>query len=305
MLHFLPAPLLGLLSGTLIILNTLFWFLVFIPLIVIKPLLFHRALQNHLSRFMMNCAQSWCYINSGIMWLTQKTRWEITGTEHLDLQKSYFVISNHYSWTDIFALQHVLKGRIPFLKFFIKRELIWVPMLGVVWWAMDMPFMKRYSQAYLEKHPEKRGKDIETTVKSCEKFKDYPVSVINFLEGTRFREDKHRKQNSPYRFLLRPKAGGAALALSVMGETLHQVIDVTLCYPDNTPERLFWGLLSGKIPRIVAHVRALPVPENVAGYNYLEDEAYRQRIQDWVNTIWQEKDAILARIHESKPTTEA
>lgn len=293
MLSLLPAPLLGCLSASLIILNTLFWCLTFVPLTILKfmPV---PALQHFSTLGLIQMAENWVKGNSLIMYLTQSTRWDIQGLENLDKQHSYLVISNHRSWTDIFVLQHVFKGRIPFLKFFLKQELIWVPLLGLAWWALDFPFMKRYSRDFLQKHPELRGKDMETTRHHCEKFKKYPVSVINFLEGTRFKPEKQTKQASPYSHLLRPKAGGVALVLAAMGETLHQVIDVTILYPQNRQGKIFWALLSGQLPEVAVRVRTLPIPENVVGRDYLSEPAYQEQIQNWVNGLWQDKDRCIA-----------
>lgn len=293
MLHFLPGPLLGLISASLIVANIVIWFCLLLPLVVLKVLIPHRGFRIFISQLMMSFGLSWCAWNSGILYLTQDTQWEITGREKLRPDGSYLVLSNHVSWADIFVLQHVFREHIPFLKFFIKRELIWLPLLGLIWWGMDMPFMKRYSAAYLAKHPEKRGKDIETTRKSCESFKDYPVSVVNFVEGTRFKPSKQEQQQSPYAHLLKPRAGGTALALSVMGDVLTQVIDVTLCYPDNNPKGVFWDLLRGRVPRVFAHVRVLKVPEDVANQDYVNNKAYRERIHNWLNQIWQDKDSLL------------
>lgn len=292
MLHFLPAPLLGLLSSTLIVLNTVVWFFLLLPLVLLKVLIRNKKVRIFLSQLMMAWGQSWCTWNSGILHLTQETQWEITGLEKLKIEGSYLILSNHKSWADIFVLQHVFGGHIPFLKFFIKAELIYLPFLGLVWWAMDMPFMKRYSKAYLKKHPEKKGKDMQATRKSCESFKDYPVSVINFVEGTRFTRAKQAKQASPYQHLLRPKAGGTALALSVMGDVLTHVLDVTLCYPD-AEDKVFWKLLSGQLPRIIVNIRVLKVPEGFANRDYQNDEEYRERVQNLVNQIWQDKDQRL------------
>src|SRR3546814_9530339 len=106
--------------------------------------------------------------------------------------------------------------RIPLLKFFLKQELIKVPLLGLAWWALDFPFRKRFTRAEIEANPSLKGKDLETTRKACEKFKEMPTSVMNFFEGTRFTQAKHDQQQSPYEFLLKPKAGGTAFALSAM-----------------------------------------------------------------------------------------
>jgi 1-acyl-sn-glycerol-3-phosphate acyltransferase len=292
MLKKLPSLLLGCLTLSMIALNTLFWVLAFVPLIVLKFLPI-PAVQNFSTLTLMRFADYWVAGNSQIMKMTQNTIWDIQNAEGLDLNHSYLLISNHRSWTDIFVLQHIFRGQIPFLKFFLKQELIWVPLLGVAWWALDFPFMKRYSREFLEKNPHLRGKDMQTTRHHCEKFKQYPVSVINFLEGTRFKPEKQVKQKSPYKHLLKPKAGGVALVLAAMGDTLDQVVDVSIVYPQNSHKKLFWALLSGKLPEIAVHVRTLPIPENVVGRDYLADQAYQEQIQNWVNLLWTEKDARL------------
>ena len=137
---------------------------------------------------------------------------ESRGVEGLLRDGWYLVIANHQTWVDIVILQAVFNRRIPFLKFFIKQELIWFPLLGIAWWAMDMPFMKRFSPSYLAKNPHMKGKDRETTRRACEKFRDTPTSVLNFIEGTRFSENKRVDRKSPYNHLLQPRAGGLAIA---------------------------------------------------------------------------------------------
>ncbi len=301
MLNFLPTFVLAILVPLLIASNTVFWVLLFIPVILLKLLFFFSPPVQRLgSRWLMQMGACWVSGNSGVFLLTQKTEWDIEGLEALDLEKSYLVVSNHRSWTDIFVLQHIFNRKIPFLKFFLKKELIWVPLLGMAWWALDFPFMKRYSKAYLEKHPEKRGQDMATTQKYCERFKHYPVSVINFLEGTRFRESKRLAQKSPYQHLLKPKAGGVGHALSILGSSFSEVLDVTLIYPENDPKNLIFQLFKGKIPRIVVRIRRRPVPEDVTGKNYQEDPVYQKQIQTWVNQIWDEKDQLMQSYFESK-----
>lgn len=304
MLAFLPAPLLGVISSLLITLNTAFWFTLFLPAIFLKLCLPVHSVRHACSLLLIRLAENWVACNSQILKLCSDFSWHVEGLEQLDPKASYLVISNHRSWTDIFALQHLCRGKIPFLKFFLKQELIWVPLLGIAWWALDFPFMKRYSAAYLAKHPEMKGKDMETTRKYCEKFKHYPVSVINFLEGSRFTPSKRLKRKSRYRHLLNPKAGGVALVLSSMGDYLNQVLDVTLVYPP-IKSNLFWGLLSGQLTELTVKVRTLPVPENVVGRDYLEDEAYREQIQTWVNGLWEHKDQLIESLQPTSTPEKA
>ncbi|MCJ7771763.1 MAG: acyltransferase [Desulfobacterales bacterium] len=296
MLKLLPSSIKGGISLLLFSLNTIWWCSILLLFVFLKLIIPHTGVRHQFSRMLILIAIVWIEGNSFILQITQKIKWDVQGIENLTPKKSYLVVSNHRSWADIFVLQHIFKHRIPFLKFFLKKELIWVPILGVAWWALDFPFLKRYSRQFLEKHPELRGKDMETTRKHCEKFKNIPVSVMNFLEGTRFTFQKHKNQNSPFRHLLFPKAGGLALVLSSMGDYLSSVIDVTIVYPENEPPVLFWDLLAGNIPCITVRVKVLPIPENVVGVNYEEDKAFRETIQQWVNQLWQEKDDQIEAI---------
>ena len=152
--------------------------------------------------------------------------------------------------------------------------------------------MKRYSRAQLEKRPELKGKDMETTRKACEKYAHYPVSVMNFFEGTRFTEEKHRQQDSPYRHLLKPKAGGAAFTLKAMGGQLHCLLDFTIVYPPGTSRSLL-GFLGGDMDRVEVIARRRPIPDWAAQGDYENDPEFRRRIQEWVSEIWAEKDALI------------
>ena len=287
------------LGGVLLLLlslNTIWWCTILFIFTLIKLIAPGGRFRRRISRLLVLIAEVWVEGNSYFFEKIHKVHWDVQGIENLAPKKSYLVVSNHRSWADIFVLQHIFKRHIPFLKFFLKKELIWVPFLGIAWWALDFPFLKRYSREFLEKHPELRGKDLEATRKSCEKFKSFPISVMNFLEGTRFTMQKHERQNSPYRHLLIPKAGGISLVLSSMGDYLSNVLDVTIVYPKNDPPVNFWDLLTGNIPTIVVRVKTLPVPDDVVGRNYEEDKAFRETMKQWVNQMWEEKDREIEDI---------
>ena len=82
---------------------------------------------------------------------------------------------------------------------------------------------KKVTKKVLKKKPHLVSRDLERTKMACEKFKDFPVTILNFLEGTRFTTEKKIKQNSPYTNLLKPKVGGFAYALAAMdGKISHQ-----------------------------------------------------------------------------------
>ena len=238
-------------------------------------------------------ASNWVAVNTFIQSLFIKITFNVSGIESLTPKDWYLVISNHQSWVDIVVLQRVLHGKIPFLKFFLKKELIYVPFLGLAWWALDFPFMKRYSQAFLKKNPHLKGKDIETTQKACAKFKHKPVSVMSFIEGTRFTQHKHDKQQSPFQYLLRPKAGGIGFVFGAMGEHLAKIVDVTIHYPQGIPT--FIDFLSGKVNCVNVDVKVLPITDELLG-DYFNDRQYKQQFQKWVNQLWLDKDQRLATI---------
>jgi 1-acyl-sn-glycerol-3-phosphate acyltransferase len=289
-------PLALLLLTTNIVLHVMLLF-AFTLLKVIVPI---RAMRLACSRVLVRIAESWIGVNNALFDGFTRIRWQVEGSAGLRRDGNYLVLCNHQSWVDIPVLQKVFNRRIPFLRFFLKQQLIWVPLLGPAWWALDFPFMKRYSRETLAKHPELQGKDMQATRRACEKFRHVPVSVMNFAEGTRFTPAKHGAQASPYRFLLRPKAGGLAFVLDAMGDALHAMLDVTIIYP-NGPCRLM-DLIAGRIRDIRVQMRELPIGDDLRG-DYEQDASFRERFQVRVNALWNEKDALIARVRESSDDT--
>jgi 1-acyl-sn-glycerol-3-phosphate acyltransferase len=294
MLNFLPSIIVRLIATLLMVMNALFWVPILLVFASLKLLLPFRSVRLRIDPVLLFIAESWIACNSGWMALTQRTQWDVQGIEGLNPRNWYLVNSNHQSWVDILVLQHLFNRRIPLLKFFIKQELIWVPVMGLAWWALDFPFMRRHSEEFLKKHPEMRGKDQETTRKACEKFALIPTSVMNFLEGTRFTPAKQARQQSPFRHLLKPKAGGMALALNAMGDKFQAILDVTIVYPDGAPT--FADFLSGKMRRVVVRVRSLPVPQHLLQGDYGQDAAFREAFAQWVQQLWRDKDDLITKL---------
>ncbi|WP_330925435.1 acyltransferase [Candidatus Sororendozoicomonas aggregata] len=303
MLSFLPSTLKGLIAASLLILNTL---LLSIPLLVcalLKLIVPVPSFRLAMGKAANQIAELWITINSGWMKLTQAMNLRVEGLEVLNPKGWYLITANHRSWADITIMQHVLNKKAPFMKFFIKQELIWLPVAGLCWWAMDFPFMKRYSKAYLAKHPEKKGKDLETTRQACAKFKDIPISIVNFLEGTRFTDGKHQKQCSPYRTLLKPKAGGIGHVLSAMGDQLNSMLNLTLYYDHNALS--FWDFLCGRISSVHIHIEKKKIPAEFIGKDYQGDADFRQAFQQWVNQLWEEKDKRLLMMEKQAQAEKA
>ena len=291
---------LGCLSVLIYLVNTIFWFipiftLSFVKMLPIRPL---KTLASYLAD---GCASMWISVNNLNQSMLSRTHWDISGLEQLKANDWYLVICNHQSWVDILVLQRIFNRRIPFLKFFLKKELIWVPFLGLAWWALDFPFMRRYSRAFLEKHPHMKGKDLEATQHACEKFKYKPVSVMNFVEGTRRTNEKMaRLQNPTFNHLLNPRAGGMAFVLSAMQEQLNVLVDVTVHYPDGTPS--YWDFVCGKVKRIKVQIETLSIPqlrtEGHIATDYFNNEDERQQFQSWLNQRWSHKDQLLENMKQ-------
>ncbi len=294
MLGFLPAFVRGTLVLSLIFVNILFWFVPLFPIAVIKLVFPVKPIRKGCDVLLNFICTTWAIGNDLILNLVNKIEWDIEGDDDLSMNKWYLVLANHQSWSDIMVLQSILNNRIPYFRFFLKQELIWIPIFNFVWIALDYPYMKRYSKSFLKKNPHLKGKDIETTRKSCEKFRDIPVSIMNFVEGTRFTKEKHEKLSSSYTYLLNPKAGGVAFVLSAMGEQLSAILDVTIKYD---PKAMgFWDYLCGKVTKVTVRIEQIPLTSEVVG-DYFNDTRFKIGFHKWINALWQKKDRTLAILH--------
>jgi 1-acyl-sn-glycerol-3-phosphate acyltransferase len=278
------AHLKGALVALTIALTTLLGVASMMPFALAKLLLPFTTVRHVVDRALNAIATAWIGLNSAWMDWVGETRWDVQGMEGLEARDWYLVTSNHQSWVDILVLQKIFNRRIPMLKFFLKRELIWVPVIGFAWWALDFPFMRRRGGM-------SGAADLERARAACEKFSVVPTSVINFLEGTRYTRAKHDAQRSPYRHLLKPKVGGIATALVTLGSQFHRLLDVTIVYPGGPPE--FWTLMSGRLRAATVRVRQREIPAELVAGDYVNDPSFRARMQEWVNGLWVDKDRLI------------
>src|SRR5690606_29046766 len=252
-----------------------------------KALLPWRRVRLACNGALTGIAESWIAVNTFLVDHFSGARFQVTGVDGVQADGHYLVLANHQSWVDILVLQKVFNRRIPLMRFFLKRELIWVPLLGLAWWALDFPFMGRHTRAQIARNPDLGRRDLEATRRACEKFREIPVAVMNFVEGTRFTPDKHARQASPYRHLLKPKSGGVAYVLDAMGDALHGILDVTIAYPGGRPTML--DLMGGRVPEVRVSVRQRPLPDEVPASDGEDQRAVRARFQQWMNGVWREK----------------
>lgn len=288
----------GTLSLSIYTANTLFWCGLLFILAGVKALVPLSAWRTWFTRRLHWVAENWIWVNNLNQTLLGRTDWNVANLEPLRRRGWYLVLANHQSWVDILVLQRIFNRKIPLLMFFIKKKLFWFPVLGQAWWALDFPFVKRYTKSQLEKNPRLIGKDLEATRKAGKRFKKTPTSMMNFPEGTRFSQGKHDRQASPYAHLLKPKAGGIASVIQMMGDCLDGVLDVTIVYPDRVPT--FWTFISGKTREIRVSLRYLTVTPELVG-DYAADATFRDIFQAWLNANWTEKDALFGRLALEEP----
>jgi len=288
----------GSFSFLLHVVNTLFWVIPIFIFALVKVIIPISAIRRLCDSILNGSATSWISVNGLILKGTKRINWDLDLPQNLSTNDWYLVMANHQSWVDILVLQNVFNKKIPFLKFFLKQQLIWIPVLGMAWWALDFPFMRRYSKSYIKKNPHKKGKDFETTKKACEKFKTIPISIMNFTEGTRFTEEKHQKQQSPFTNLLKAKAGGVGYVLTLMGNEITKIVDVTIDYPKHHSPS-FWDLMTGKLDHIVVKAKLIDIPDEVKG-SYIESTEQRKKVQKWINELWTEKDDLLNEIRQKE-----
>jgi 1-acyl-sn-glycerol-3-phosphate acyltransferase len=236
----------------------------------------------------------WCSVNNWYVDKIQKMHLDINGLDNLHQNNWYLVVANHQSWLDIVILQRIFNRKIPVLKFFIKDQLKWVPLLGFSWWAMGCPFMKRYSKEYLAKKPHRKGKDLLATRKAIETFKRTPASIMNFIEGTRFTLNKKLQQESPYTHLLKPKAGGISFIISSMGQQITSILDVTIVYSEK--KHSIWDFLCKRVRSAKIYIRQIPIPSKFTSNDLLENQQIQNEFKEWLNQQWTEKDKLIASL---------
>ncbi|MDB5987630.1 MAG: acyltransferase [Nevskia sp.] len=292
----LPAALIGVLTGTAMILWLLLSAgLILLPLAILKTLLPVPPLQRWLLRAMVWIAGVyWVGGNSAIYTALHGPRSGYRLDAALDPQSSWLIVSNHQSWADILILFDAFRGRVPFPRFFLKKELIWIPLVGFLCWALDMPFMQRHSRAAVAANPNLKNEDLETTRRFCEKYRQQPITVVNFVEGTRGSAAKRIARQSPYAHLLRPKSAGLSFMLNAMGEQFAGMIDVTLVYQAAQRPKI-WSFLCGEQTAVELQAQLLPLPAELLHGDYADDAAFRERFQHWVNQLWAQKDQTLSQ----------
>ena len=289
-MKFIFENIIGITSITILVLNTFILSCLLIPLGIIKFFLPITALKVLFTKFIIKVGELWIFTNKIWVKALHNPKWQIIGKENIKSDGWTIATSNHQSFADIFLLQDITNRKMPMLKFFMKYVLIYVPIIGLSWWALDMPFLKRYTKKQLENNPELRGKDVREMKRALKHYALYPVTVFSFAEGTRFTIKKNLHQKSPFKNLLKPKEGGLATALSLVNE-IDSLIDFTIKF--DTKKRSFWDYLCGRMNSVKVIIREIKIPAKFLNIDLLENKILRSEFKDWLHDIWNEKDILI------------
>ena len=291
-MKFIFENIIGIMSITILVLNTFVLSCLLIPLGIIKFFLPLTALKVLFTKFIIKVGELWIFTNKIWVKALHNPKWQIIGKENIKSDGWTIATSNHQSFADIFLLQDITNRKMPMLKFFMKYVLIYVPVIGLSWWALDMPFLKRYTKKQLENNPELHGKDVREMKRALKHYALYPVTVFSFAEGTRFTIKKNLHQKSPFKNLLKPKEGGLATALSLVNE-IDSLIDFTIKF--DTKKRSFWDYLCGRMNSVKVIIREIKIPAKFLNIDLLENKILRSEFKDWLHDIWNEKDTLIGK----------
>ena len=291
-MKFVFENIIGIMSITILVLNTFVLSCLLIPLGIIKFFLPLTALKVLFTKFIIKVGELWIFTNKIWVKALHNPKWQIIGKENIKSDGWTIATSNHQSFADIFLLQDITNRKMPMLKFFMKYVLIYVPVIGLSWWALDMPFLKRYTKKQLENNPELHGKDVREMKRALKHYALYPVTVFSFAEGTRFTIKKNLHQKSPFKNLLKPKEGGLATALSLVNE-IDSLIDFTIKF--DTKKRSFWDYLCGRMNSVKVIIREIKIPAKFLNIDLLENKILRSEFKDWLHDIWNEKDTLIGK----------
>ena len=222
--------------------------------------------------------------------ILHKLEWDFQIPQDVNTETWYVAMSNHQSWADIFILLAAGHKKIPLIKFFMKKELQWIPIIYLVHKTIDMPFLNRHSRAQILANPELKRVDYENAKKAAKRFSRNPSSAFSFAEGTRFTSEKHSEQESPYYNLLKPKVGALAIALSGMPQ-VNTLIDFTVVYA--TQKRSTWDFLCGDLSKAKVVAKTYALPKNLKNRSFEEEDDYRKSFQAFVDEIWLEKQQTI------------
>jgi len=260
------------LAGTA--LNLVFWVILLLLLLPAKAARrtrpSFRRLSDRIYRRAVRVDNALLRHVSGATWRCEELR--------LDPARPHIVLANHRSWADILIVQSVVATRGPIVKFLCKRELLYVPIFGLIILAFDFPVLRRRSRRGSDP-AHRRDDDRRRVTAASAALLDSPAAILSFAEGTRFTRTKREALGGPYEHLLPPRAGGLAAMIEALAPGEGTLVDLTLAYPRAVS---FWEFLGGATGPVNVKWETIPIAD-----------VPPEQAQEWLNDRWQRKDALL------------
>ncbi|XP_030801905.1 1-acyl-sn-glycerol-3-phosphate acyltransferase delta isoform X1 [Camarhynchus parvulus] len=236
----------------------------------------------------INCRLAYCISSQMVMLLewwsgTNCTLYTDPESYHKYGKENAIVILNHNFEIDFLCGWNFCErfGVLGSSKVLAKKELSYMPIIGWMWYFLEIVFCKR-----------KWEEDRKTVVQKLLNLRDYPENFwfLIHCEGTRFTEQKHQismkvaeaKGLPKLKYHLLPRTKGFAVTVQCLRNVVSAVYDSTLNFRNNENPTLL-GVLNGKKYHADLYVRRIPL-EDVP-----EDE---QECSTWLHKLYQEKDAF-------------
>jgi 1-acyl-sn-glycerol-3-phosphate acyltransferase len=257
-------------SALWVISNLLIGFAILLPVSIIKWLIPLPAVSRCCSYIIDKVYR--LAVKADTFWMQKVVGIELVIKGELNTNPSPIVICNHQSWFDIPIVQEVITGNGPIIKFLIKREIVWVPIIGWICLALNFPRLRR------NKNINSRESDFSIIQKASKAHGDLSGALLIFPEGTRFSELKRSTQESPYQRLLKPKIGGLKIIQKHISPDTP-LVDITIDYHQRNVR--IWNCLHGNPAKITVTLEH-------HSFSEIED------IETWLNNRWLAKDQLLS-----------
>jgi len=205
-------------------------------------------------------------------WIQQVLGIKLVIKGKANTQQTPVVICNHQSWFDIPLVQHVITGNGPIIKFLVKREIVWIPIIGWICLVLNFPRLRRGN------NNGKGESDFSIIQKASEGHGNESGALLIFPEGTRFTQTKKANQKAPYHHLLKPRTGGLKM-IKQHADADTSLVDITIDY--HQKDIHIWHCLRAEPSKITITLEHYSLAE-------IDD------IETWLNNRWLEKDKRLS-----------
>ncbi|KAK0139462.1 1-acyl-sn-glycerol-3-phosphate acyltransferase delta [Merluccius polli] len=234
----------------------------------------------------VNCRLAYCISSQGVALLdwwsgTKCTLYTDPKDYPMYGKENGIVVLNHNFEVDFLCGWSFCErfGVLGSSKVLVKKELAYMPVIGWMWYFLEIVFCKR-----------KWEEDRIAVTQSLKKLRDYPENFwfLLFCEGTRFTAQKHQismevaeKKGLPkLKHHLLPRTKGFWVTVQNLRGSVVAVYDTVLNFRNNETPTLL-GILSGKKYHADLYVRRIPL-ESIP-----EGEA---ECAAWLHKLYQEKD---------------